>query len=1405
MHQDVGQKWTNDPRLLLDCLQSHPLQLRSLRSKLKAVLFGVTVVAFVLLVREGRALGELSRSLKTAAAPNRMQSLQLPPTRSAAEAILSEWNEKGLIQTAKNALERDTRFIVAYVGLGIALALFATAFAEAAAWVAVPIVLFAILAGISDGLENHFLWRQLNQPLDPVTGDIVRARAWAMTKFLCLLLAALPTAALILGGANRWLARRTAHHGASNPAAPARSGCSDRKFPELIKAENNDIFSDENASRRDDPRFAENINTDEPKVSFRSADVTGLALSGGGIRSSTFNLGLLQGLNERNLLPLIDYMATVSGGGYVGALWSAWLTARQADRKENRRPFFPQAARRRVPGSVESDAERHVREFSKFLSPRWGFFEVETWRALVAVIAGLIPALVIALCVVGVAVVAWLALSFPLAFQTPRATVYMTVTITLLTLGFFEWAWQTHRSQSSGKAQSSEKGGRGWRTYLIISAVALGLVGVGQWYVSALYRAGDIADVWLYLPGGPWTSADFPAEFRLWWVLVGLEPSIRQVYWTIALHVFDYGLVWLAAALTLIALRLLFAVSAWPPPAEWLSAFDRVLMRILGLAVAWLALAVVWHVVINTIQATKWIAAAAIAAGGAFAALRNWIAVAFRPPKDAGLLTQLKAYLPRTLAYLTIILATAVVGSLLVAAGATDWTRWYTATAAMLGVLSVGLFINPAAFGMHAFYRDRLTRAFTGAGNKAPGMPAAANRATEPLQGDDVDLDSLGKRPLHLVCCAANDLSGDTIETLGRGARSAVLSKEGFSVGSYWSPTDLTLGSAITASAAAFNSSMGSLSVELGPAVSFLMTALNLRLGIWVRHPAAAAPDPRRWPGVLFFREMFSMTSASGEIQCIADRYEVPKPMRDVHLSDGGHFENLALYELVRRHCRYILLSDCGEDHAVAFDDLGNALRRIREDFGVDISIDVAPLRPGPDGMAKQHVAIGAIHYSETDRGILLYVKPSLTGNEPPDILQYKSRNSAFPHESTGDQFYDEAQYESYRRLGLHAAGEVFAFVPPAAEPASGHRDDQSVDTSDGRSDVTSDWVFVEATHRWGPTPPGLEDRVLEMTGRLAELERQLHEAVNHPILREAFPELDFATTAIAGGKAAKVDSNVVISNDVLAIVIRMTQIMEDVWIACELDDWWDHPLNLGWVNLFARWATAPSYRFWWPIVSAMYSPGFRRFIEARFPVPGPPDDVSKARSERRVPQRGHIEPLKEGDPDGLAAMWWKTRSTQPRNWAGRRLYQNLVDLSVNEETRVPVQVAIAAVTESGPNVGWTSDDFFVPPSLWGARFGWSFLDNLLNDLYEHRGSDDSTAYVVVKRVPPEADHQIALDDRVAFINQYRKIGFRQQPPGHAGVARRDAEILNKLGYQPADTLFTLNLKAWGDRRGHSR
>jgi hypothetical protein len=195
------------------------------------------------------------------------------------------------------------------------------------------------------------------------------------------------------------------------------------------------------------------------------------------------------------------------------------------------------------------------------------------------------------------------------------------------------------------------------------------------------------------------------------------------------------------------------------------------------------------------------------------------------------------------------------------------------------------------------------------------------------------------------VCCAANDLSGDPVETLGRGSRSAVLSRHGVAMGDGWiePPENLSLGGAATASAAAFNSNMGSVSMSVGPVVSFLMAALNLRLGLWVPNPCRSkAWTPRRFPGLLFFYEMFAHT--------VAD-----ESSPEIHLSDGGHFENLALYELVRRHCRYIIVSDCGEDPAVAFDDFGNAARRIREDFGVDIDVDLSALRP-ENHRSRQHV-----------------------------------------------------------------------------------------------------------------------------------------------------------------------------------------------------------------------------------------------------------------------------------------------------------------------------------------------------------------------------------------------------------------------------------------------------------------
>ncbi|MGH9720699.1 MAG: hypothetical protein ACRD8O_10840, partial [Bryobacteraceae bacterium] len=163
---------------------------------------------------------------------------------------------------------------------------------------------------------------------------------------------------------------------------------------------------------------------------------------------------------------------------------------------------------------------------------------------------------------------------------------------------------------------------------------------------------------------------------------------------------------------------------------------------------------------------------------------------------------------------------------------------------------------------------------------------------------------------------------------------------------------------------------------------------------------------------------------------------------RYVSLSDGGHFENLGIYELVRRRCALIIACDAEEDAEQHFQGLGSAIRKCRTDFGVEIDVDIEPLRKlDSTRRSRAHCAVGTICYPETDpltgrriTGTLFYVKSSLTGDEPEDVLEYESYQPAFPHQSTADQFFDESQFESYRRLGYHIAERNFHLLERIVE-----------------------------------------------------------------------------------------------------------------------------------------------------------------------------------------------------------------------------------------------------------------------------------------------------------------------------------------------------------------------------------
>jgi len=226
---------------------------------------------------------------------------------------------------------------------------------------------------------------------------------------------------------------------------------------------------------------------------------------------------------------------------------------------------------------------------------------------------------------------------------------------------------------------------------------------------------------------------------------------------------------------------------------------------------------------------------------------------------------------------------------------------------------------------------------------------------------------------------------------------------------------NLSLGRAVAISGAAGPRHMGSL--PPGP-LTALFTLFSARPGSWIEKPKPdgwAAANPRF--ADLPVTASHGLTGGGGDF---------------VYLTDGGEFEGLGVYELIRRRCRYIVAVDAGRDGGVPGAGLANLIRRCRIDFRLRIEIDTRPLQQtGPDGLSSAHVAIGLVHYGDVDPGgmpgVLVYIKPSMTGDEPPDIQQ-DARHEARSADQPADfgHKFDDRQFECYRCLGYHIARAVF-------------------------------------------------------------------------------------------------------------------------------------------------------------------------------------------------------------------------------------------------------------------------------------------------------------------------------------------------------------------------------------------
>ena len=188
-----------------------------------------------------------------------------------------------------------------------------------------------------------------------------------------------------------------------------------------------------------------------------------------------------------------------------------------------------------------------------------------------------------------------------------------------------------------------------------------------------------------------------------------------------------------------------------------------------------------------------------------------------------------------------------------------------------------------------------------------------------------------------------------------------------------------------------------------------------------------------------------------------------------LNLSDGAHIENTGVYELLRRRCKYIIGVDGESDPEFTFTGLMTLARHAQIDFGIRIEASLNQLKPDPKtNLSHVHYVLCRVHYPHEgpDRpaatGLLLYLKLSMTGNEPELLKRYRITHPEFPHQSTLDQFFDEEQFEAYHQLGVHIADGLFLPAlmsknthPPtvaAVVPAAGG---QSAETRGSR--ITSD------------------------------------------------------------------------------------------------------------------------------------------------------------------------------------------------------------------------------------------------------------------------------------------------------------------------------------------------------------
>jgi len=909
--------------------------------------------------------------------------------------------------------------------------------------------------------------------------------------------------------------------------------------PRLATQESERARAHENADARDG-KDESSLEAEHRKTFYRSLNKlnrSALCLSGGGIRSATFCLGVIQALaaydvttgtssdNKKcpdaprnSLLGRFQYLSTVSGGGYIGSWLSAW----------RRYDDFPKVVKdltRRADPDVEPPEISWLRAYSNYLTPRVGVGSADAWSAVAIYARNL---LLNWLVIVPVLCLALLILKFIATTSVWAArgqddqwlviTVGLIGAASLIVAQAFTTRHRPVRREPEPKALPSDgtdpsPNNAGQRAFVfkdlgwsVLSAIGITIIlcsRLGMTWVensdrytvlitlailgACLFAAGWIAG---------WPVRRSLRDFALWrdfasWAASGLVygaliglggylfsllgpytegPNERPSDFILSLPII-FGIPWVLMsqlAAEMIFVGLVSYESDSDSDREWLGrAAGFVTAAAIGWAVtAFLSVGVgnlvmhgddLWpHLgrYIASLGGVSGVATALIGKSGKTSATTD-----DNDPSWTGFILNLllsiagPVFVAALIVGISIALDELMFGdTLLHALNALNapasptmgsivfWIVVGAIVAVVVGVVA-SKNVNINRFSLHAVYRNRLVRGYLGASrqernpDRFTGFDAGDNIPVHTLWPPKATSEENTFGLFHVINMSLNVVESKRLAWQERKAEPFTVTPKhcgsafkGFRPScEYAGSGGISLGTAMAISGAAVSPNMGYYS---SPSISLLLALFNVRLGWWLGNPGPEGEKSYLTEGPSFaikplIGEAFGLTTDN-------------RPY--VYLSDGGHFEDLGLYEMVRRRCRFIVVVDAGEDAHFQFADLGNAVRKIYIDLGVRIEFDGLQLmrnRP-PTTLTPQergeipYYATGVIHYDAADGmgegcgdGTILYIKPALHWNEAAGIISYAGAHQTFPHEATTDQWFTESQFESYRSLGFEIADRI--------------------------------------------------------------------------------------------------------------------------------------------------------------------------------------------------------------------------------------------------------------------------------------------------------------------------------------------------------------------------------------------